>query len=355
MANKSVLYLHIPKNLCIFAHYFAQSMTSASDILYPIEQEFRLFEKSFEKTCHSNQPLLQDIMPYVLSKNGKRLRPQLVLLAAKLCRGVTDKTIDTAVAMEMLHTASLIHDDVVDNSPLRRGSETIHTRWTNKVAVLVGDYLLARVMQLGIQLRNTRILQIIANIGASLSSGELLQLHTKATMWINEEQYYKVIEQKTASLFSACTEAGAESAGATIRQTSALRNFGFHLGMCFQMKDDVLDYSDSEEIGKPSMADIRDGKATLPLLIALQRAPENEKQIIRRKAEELAHTEAKINAEAAEQDVKSFVLRYDGIRYAYQQMQKHKEQAIAELAPFHDSPVKQSLLALLDYSVNRLQ
>jgi len=330
-------------------------MTTEKDIIRPIEQDFREFEKSFEQALHCDQPVLQDVLLYILDKRGKQLRPQLVLLSAKLCRGVTDKTIDTAVALELLHTSSLIHDDVVDSSPLRRGHEAIHIRWTNKVAVLVGDYILAQVIQLIAKVRSARILNIVAGIGASLSSGELLQLHSKATMWITEEQYYRVIEQKTACLFAACTEAGAESSGATMRQVSALREFGLHLGMCFQLKDDVLDYSDSDELGKPCMGDIRDGKATLPLLIALKRAPKDESDSIRELAEALSHNAPHLDAGEAEQTIKSFVLRYEGVRYAYQQMQFHKEKAVEALSAFHDSTCKTSLLRLLDYAINRLQ
>jgi len=330
-------------------------MAIEQDILRPIEQDFLFFQKAFEQALSCDQPVLKDVLQYLLTKRGKQLRPQLVLLAAKLCRGITSKTIDTAVALELLHTSSLIHDDVVDASPMRRGHEAVHIRWTNKVAVLVGDFILARVIQLVAQVRNQRILNIIANIGGALSSGELLQLHANATMWISEEQYYRVIEQKTACLFAACCEAGAESSGATARQVSALRNFGQHLGMCFQLKDDVLDYSDSDELGKPSMGDISDGKATLPLLIALKRAPRIEADSIRQLAESLHHNAPHIDPVEAEQEIKSFVMRYEGVRYAYQQMQVHKQKAVEELNAFHDSSTKQSLLTLLDYAINRLQ
>jgi len=330
-------------------------MAFEQDIIRPIEQDFRDFEKAFEKALVCDQPILKDVLQYLLSKRGKQLRPQLVLLSAKICKGITDKTIDTAVALELLHTSSLIHDDVVDSSPMRRGHDAVHIRWTNKVAVLVGDFILAKVIQLVAGVRNQHILNILAGIGGDLSSGELLQLHANATMWISEEQYYKVIEQKTACLFSACTEAGAESSGATTRQVSALREFGKHLGMCFQMKDDVLDYSDSDELGKPNMGDIRDGKATLPLLIALKRAPKNEAEEIRELAESVSHNAPHIDIYEAEQTIKSFVMRYEGVRYAYQQMQYHKEKAVKTLEIFHDSTIKQSLLRLLDYSINRLQ
>lgn len=330
-------------------------MTIEQEILEPIEQPFRLFERTFKEALQSEQPLLKDVLQYLLSKRGKQLRPQLVLLAAQLCKGITDKTIDTAVALELLHTASLIHDDVVDSSPTRRGHEAIHIRWTNKVAILVGDFILARVMQLIVQVRNARILNIVAGMATSLSSGELLQLHSNATMWISEEQYYRVIEQKTACLFAACMEAGGESSGATMHQSSALREFGQHLGMCFQIKDDILDYSDSDELGKPTMGDIRDGKATLPLLIALQRGSQEECAHIRQLAEDLSHSAPHIDVFQAEQEIKAFVLRYDGVRYAYQQMQKHKEKAIEALAAFHDSAAKKSMILLLNYSINRLK
>jgi len=330
-------------------------MAIEQDILRPIEQDFREFEKAFEKALACEQPVLKDVLQYLLTKRGKQLRPQLVLLSAKLCKGITSKTIDTAVALELLHTSSLIHDDVVDSSPMRRGHDAVHIRWTNKVAVLVGDFILARVIQLIAQVKNQRILNIVAGIGAALSSGELLQLHANTTMWITEEQYFRVIEQKTACLFAACTEAGAESSGATTRQVTALRNFGLHLGLCFQLKDDVLDYSDSDELGKPSMGDIRDGKATLPLLIALKRAPKPEADTIRELSEGISHNAPHIDIIEAEQEIKAFVMRYEGVRYAYQQMQKHKEKAMEALEAFHDSTIKQSLLRLLDYSINRLQ
>jgi len=330
-------------------------MTTEQNILRPIEQDFKVYEKSFEQALQCDQPILKDVLQYLLTKRGKQLRPILTLLSAKLCKGITNKTIDTAVALELLHTSSLIHDDVVDSSPIRRGHEAVHIRWTNKVAVLVGDFILARVIQLIAQVRNARILSIIARLGATLSSGELLQLHANTSMWISEEQYYHVIEQKTAFLFAACTEAGAESSGSTMRQTTALHDFGLHLGMCFQIKDDVLDYSDSDDLGKPTMGDIRDGKATLPLIIALKRAPKEQSDAIRLLAEDLSHNAPHIDICEAEQEIKSFVLRYDGIRYAYQQMQAHKQKAVASLEAFHDSMVKQSLISILDYAINRLQ
>ena len=330
-------------------------MTSPQDIRKVIQSEFRLYEEAFAQSLQTDNRFLAEVLDYIHSKRGKQLRPIMVLLSAALCRGVTDKTLQTAVALELMHTASLIHDDVVDNSPMRRGSESVHAQWTNKIAVLVGDYILTRVIHILAELRNTTILNVVSNMGAALTSGELLQLHSGQSMWISEEQYNKVIEQKTACLFAACSEAGAASTGATMRQMTAMKQFGLHLGMCFQLKDDVLDYSDIEDIGKPTMNDIRDGKATLPLLISLQRAPKEEAEHIREIAEALALKSPHIDPFEVEQEIKSFVLRYEGIRYAHQEMEKHRKKALAALSIFPDNKYKECLVALLGYAISRVK
>jgi octaprenyl-diphosphate synthase len=215
--------------------------------------------------------------------------------------------------------------------------------------------MLAKVISLLSELRNANLLNIVSTMSKSLTEGELLQLHAGDTMWISEKQYDQIIEQKTACLFAACSEAGAASSGATCRQITALRKYGLHLGMCFQLKDDVLDYSDIEDIGKPTMNDIQDGKATLPLLISLQRASKEEAALIRAKAEALASKSADINIFETEQDIKSFVLRYEGIRYAHQKMEQHRKKALEALSIFPDSKYKESLVALLDYAINRMK
>lgn len=330
-------------------------MQSIQNIRRPIAEEFRRFETAFEQALSSDNALLHEVLQYIHSKRGKQLRPQLVLLAAAISRGVTDKTIQTAVALELLHTSTLVHDDVVDSSPTRRGDKAVHEKWTNKIAVLVGDYMLAQVIQIISEVRNIRILNIVAGMGQALSSGELLQLHSGQSMFITEEQYYRVIEQKTARLFSACMEAGAESCAATQRQTTALKEFGMYLGMCFQIKDDIFDFSDSEDIGKPTMNDIRDGKATLPLLISLARAPREESDSIRELCEALASGDTHMDTTDAEQQIKSFVIRYDGVGYAYHKMYEYKKMATDALSVFRDHPAKDSLLALLDYAIYRVK
>jgi octaprenyl-diphosphate synthase len=325
------------------------------DFRNSIQSEFLLFEKAFSTTLSSDNPLIDNVLDYIHAKRGKQLRPILVMLSAAICKGVTDKTINTAVALELLHTASLVHDDVVDNSPTRRGTNAVHAQWTNKIAILVGDYMLAKVIGLLAEIRNTSILSIVSEVGAALSSGELIQLHNGESMWISEEQYLTVIKHKTAHLFAACCEAGAVSSGATAKQSSALRNFGMYLGLCFQLKDDVFDYSDAEDLGKPTMNDLQDGKATLPIIISLQRATKEEANHIKELAEALASKSPHIDQFEAEQEIRSFVLRYNGMRYAYQLMDKYRKKAIEALASFPENKYKESLVALLDYSIQRMK
>lgn len=329
-------------------------MVEISEIRRPVEREFQRYDEAFQSELKHDNPLLHQVLTYILSQRGKQIRPLLVLLSAQICHGVTDKTIQTAVALELIHNASLLHDDVVDNSPTRRGEQSVQQRWTNKIAILTGDYIFARVMELVAQLRNTPILNIFAQMSETLSEGELIELHNNSSMWISEEQYFNIIEKKTACLFAACTESGAQSSCGSMRQTTALREYGTALGMCFQIKDDILDYSDAEELGKPTMQDIQDGKATLPLIISLQRAPKAEAEEIKALAERLAQKDSTLNIYETEQEIKSFVMRYDGIRYAYRRIQEQKDKAIQALSCFHDSSTKNSLLALLDYSINRL-
>ena len=308
-------FLYIPQKSSIFALDF-ENMNALSEIRFPIEDSWRAYERLMEQSLHADNKLQQEVLRHVGSSRGKQLRPLVVLLCAQICDTITDKTLRSAVALELLHTASLIHDDVVDSSDTRRGVEAVHAKWTNKIAVLVGDYMLAKVIGL--------IAEIVSNLGKNLSSGEMVQLHVGQSMWIDEARYLQVIEQKTAQLFQACAEAGAESAGCTPKQRAALREYGKMLGLCFQIKDDIFDYSDLEEIGKPTMSDLRDGKVTLPLIESLRRAPKDEAEEIKAK-------------------------------YAVQQMLAYKKKATEALSVFRDSAEKRSLIALLDFAINRVQ
>lgn len=318
-----------------------------------LPEEWKAFEQAFEQALQNHQETLQEVLQYIHLQRGKQLRPQLVLLSAAISRGVTEKTVSTAVALELLHTATLVHDDVVDHSPLRRGKASIQEQWTNKVAVLVGDYMLAKVIEIVDELRCHSIVHLVAKMGQVLSAGELTQLHTGHSMWINEKQYFDIIRQKTAELFGTCAQAGAESCMATGKQEQALRAFGMNLGMCFQLKDDILDYSDSEELGKPTMSDIRDGKVTLPLIVSLQRATKAEAELIRTQAEALSKKEPVKNPTEIVEDIKSFVLRYQGVQYAHKKMEEYRRKAIEALDFFRESEFKQALLEMLDYAIQR--
>ena len=330
-------------------------MATIATIKQPVETEWKQYERLMEQSLRADNKLQQEVLRYVGSRRGKQLRPLLVLLSAKMCNPITDKTLRSAAALELLHTASLIHDDVVDSSDTRRGAAAVHVKWTNKVAVLIGDYMLAKVIGLIAEVRNIRILEIVSQLGKSLSGGEMVQLHVGQSMWIDEARYFQVIEQKTAQLFQACAETGAESAGCTPRQRAALREYGHLLGLCFQIKDDIFDYSDLEEIGKPTMSDLRDGKVTLPLIEALRRAPKNEAEHIKALGELLAAHSESLDTDKALQEIKAFVLRFKGDEYAVQQMLAYKKKATEALNIFHDSVEKNSLLGLLDFAINRVQ
>ena len=331
-------------------------MTTLADIRRPIEADWKRYEKVLRDSLRADDKVQQKVLDYILARSGKQLRPMVVMLCAQICNPITEKTLRTATALDMLHNASLVHDDVVDNSDTRRGQPAVHAQWTNKVAVLMGDYMLAKVIGLIAEVRNIRILEIVSKLGHNLSSGEMLQLHYGASMWIDEAQYLRIIDRKTAQLFQACAEGGAESAGCTQRQRTALCEYGRLLGLCFQIKDDIFDYSDLEEIGKPTMSDLRDGKVTLPLIIALQRAPQPEAEEIKTKGEKLVAKGYSPEEEARVlEEIKAFVMRFKGDEYAVQQMLAYKKQATEALSVFRDSPEKQSLLALLDYAINRVQ
>lgn len=326
-------------------------MINLEDIVRPIAMDFRTFEDAFAHALFTENTLLREVLQWATAKRGKQLRPTLVLLSAQLCNrggaGINDKTIQAAVALELMHTASLIHDDIIDNSDLRRGQESVWKHWDQKVAVLAGDYILSKAMSLIGNLRNLQIMNIVLNLTSSLSSGELMQLnYTGENIFLSEEESMKITEMKTASLFSACAEVGAVSVGATMKQQTALREYGRHLGICFQLKDDAFDYSESEELGKPTMGDIRDGKLTLPLIISLQRATRTDKQHMH---DLLLHSLSEDDL----QEIKSFVLRYDGLGYTHHKMQEHYNAGLECLSVFREGRLRSSMEELLRYAVVR--
>ena len=313
----------------------------------PIRIEMQLFEKTFGEAVSTDNPLLLSVNDYVLQKSGKQLRPMLVLLAAKLCGEVNQSTIFGALSLELLHTASLIHDDVVDDTLERRGKPSVNARWTNKIAILSGDYILSKSLGCATRTDNLPILKSIANIGMQLSDGELLQLVNAQFSETAEANYFTIIRKKTALLFSTCTEVGGLSVNADEESLTHLRNFGEYLGICFQIKDDIFDYSENLKIGKPTGNDIRDGKVTLPLIYALL----NTQGIERGKV--LSIIEKKDFALENIQFITRFALENGGVEYALERMESFKNKAIEELNGFADSDVKKSLIKCAEYTASR--
>ena len=313
----------------------------------PIKLEMQLFEKTFGEALSTDNPLLLSVNDYVLQKSGKQLRPMLVLLTAKLCGAVNTTTIYGALSLELMHTASLIHDDVVDDTLERRGKPSVNARWTNKIAILSGDYILSKSLGCATKTDNLPILKSIANIGMQLSDGELLQLVNAQFSETAEANYFTIIRKKTALLFSTCTEVGGLSVNADEESLVHLRNFGEYLGICFQIKDDVFDYSENLKIGKPTGNDIRDGKVTLPLIYALLNTQGVERENVLSIIEKKDFTLENI------QFITRFALQNGGVEYALERMESFKNKAIEELNGFADSDVKKSLIKCAEYTASR--
>ena len=322
-------------------------MDSISLIKSPISAELEDFKKHFDTRLSSSNLLLNSVIAHIRQKNGKMMRPILVLLAAKLYNEVRPATLHAAVALELLHTASLVHDDVVDESTERRGQLSVNAIFNNKVAVLTGDYLLATALVEVGMTRNYAILDLVSNLGQDLAEGELLQLSNVSNPEYSEEVYFDVIRKKTAVLFAACMKAGALSVGVDDEKAEYARLFGEYIGLCFQIKDDIFDYYENKEIGKPTGNDMVEGKLTLPALHVLNTVKD-------KTAEEIA---VKIkNGEATPGEIAhliEFTKQNGGIEYASQVMYDYKEKALSLLASLPDTEVKVALAGYLDYVVER--
>ncbi|EKU90915.1 polyprenyl synthetase family protein [Bacteroides oleiciplenus] len=322
-------------------------MDNSSLIKSPIAAELDDFKKLFDTSLTSSNFLLNEVISHIRQKNGKMMRPMLLLLMAKLYGTVCPETLHAAVSLELLHTASLVHDDVVDESTERRGQLSVNAIYNNKVAVLVGDYLLATsLVQVG-KTHNYAIIDVVSRLGQNLSEGELLQLSNVSNLQFSEEIYFDVIRKKTAVLFAACTKAGALSVGVTDEQAEFARLFGEYIGLCFQIKDDIFDYYDSKEIGKPTGNDMLEGKLTLPVLYALNTTKDKAAEEIAMKVKEGTATSDEI-ARLIE-----FAKQQGGIEYATQAMLAYKKKALLLLASLPDSDVKIGLTAYLDYVIDR--
>ena len=322
-------------------------MDRSSLIIAPIIGEMEEFKTLFGSTLSSSNLLLQDVIAHIRQKSGKMMRPMLVLLAAKLLGDVRPATLHAAAALELLHTASLVHDDVVDESTERRGQLSVNAVFNNKVAVLTGDYLLATALLQAASTRHLDIIDLISVLGRELAEGELLQLSNVQNQQFSEEVYFEVIRKKTAMLFAACTQAGALSVGADAAKTETLRKFGEYIGLCFQIKDDIFDYYDSKEIGKPTGNDMLEGKLTLPVLYALNSTHDAEATAIVLRVKSGKATLDEISRLIA------FAKDNGGIEYARQAMRCHRDRALALLDNVSDSDVKTALAAYIDYVVER--
>lgn len=311
-----------------------------------IEVELAAFEGQFKQAVQSEAPLLDRIMRYVVKRKGKQLRPMFVLLCAKLCGTVTEKTYRAASLVEILHTATLVHDDVVDDSLERRGFFSTYALWKAKANVLIGDYLLAKGLLLSLDHGDYRILHILSDAVRKMSEGELLQLEKARSLNIREEIYFEIIRNKTASLLASACAAGAWSACEDDAMTERLRVFGETTGMAFQIKDDLFDYT-QERIGKPTGNDIKEKKLTLPLIFTLQQA----ERPIRQKLIYILKNE---NTQAPRVNwVIDTVKEYGGIDYATEKMNTFKAQAIEQLHQFPNTPIRQGLEDMVRFVTER--
>ena len=322
-------------------------MNSISIIKNPISTELGDFNRLFDSSLSSSNPLLKSVIEHIRQRSGKRMRPMLVLLMGKLFGEVNQSTLHAAAALELLHTASLVHDDVVDESSERRGQLSVNAVFNNKVAGLSGDYLLATALVQVALTRNHDIIDVVSALGQDLAEGELLQLSNVSNLEFSESVYVDVIRKKTAALFAAWTKAGALSVGATDEEVENDRLFGEYIGICFQIKDDIFDYYDSKEIGKPTGNDMHEGKLTLPVLYALNAIHDEEARALALKVKEGSASADEIG------HLVRFTKENGGIEYAEKVMNDYREKAFALLPAEGHADVKQALTAYLNYVVER--
>ena len=315
-------------------------------IKVPIRTEMDLFEDKFRKAMQSKVPLIDRIMHYIVKRKGKQMRPMFVFLSAGMTGGITESTYRAASFIELLHTATLVHDDVVDDSNLRRGFFSINALWKNKIAVLVGDYLLSKGLLLSVEHEEFELLRIVSTAVRKMSEGELLQIEKARKLDITEDVYYEVIRQKTASLIASCCAVGAASVGASAEVVAKAKLLGEKIGMAFQIKDDLFDYGDAE-IGKPTGIDIKEKKMTLPLIYALNHASWSDKRHIINLIKNHSENPRKVT------EVIDFVKKSGGIQYTTEVMKRFVKEANDILFTFPDSAFRQSLHDLVLFSIER--
>lgn len=324
------------------------NMDYLSVIKKPITEELNHFIDLFNTSLEHQDGLLSQVLMFIKQRSGKRMRPMLMLLIAKAFGCVSEVTQHAAIGLELLHTASLVHDDVVDESGERRGQASVNAFYDNKVAVLVGDYILSTALLHVSYTSSDRIVSGLAELGRTLSDGEILQLENISNQTISEEAYYEVIKRKTAALFEACTEIGALSVGASKEDVEQARLFGLHLGMAFQIRDDIFDYYESNDIGKPTGNDMAEGKLTLPVIHAVLSTGNGAMKDLALKVRK-----GEVTPEEVAQLV-AFTKENGGIEYAEAKMREFKNKAIGFIEEkIQDADIKQALNAYLDYVIER--
>jgi len=316
------------------------------DIKAPIAREMDEFEFKFRDSMKTRILLLDRIMNYIVKRKGKQMRPMFVFLSAGSCGNINESTYRGAALIELLHTATLVHDDVVDDANYRRGFFSINALWKNKVAVLVGDFLLSKGLILSVENKDFNLLSIVSKAVKEMSEGELLQIEKSRQLDITEEIYFQIIRQKTASLIASCCAVGASSSGASEEVVESMRAFGEKIGMAFQIKDDLFDYGE-DEIGKPLGIDIKEKKMTLPLIFALSKASWLEKRRIIGIVKNESQKPKKVK------EVIEFVKKSGGIEYAHQTMNKYYDEAMLLLQSLPESMYKNSLRQLVQFTIER--
>ncbi|MBO6296677.1 MAG: polyprenyl synthetase family protein [Prevotella sp.] len=323
-------------------------MNDFSLIRKPISDELKTFANMFDESLSQGEGLLDDALTHIRQRGGKRMRPILTMLIAKCFGDVNDVTQNAALGLELLHTASLVHDDVVDESTERRGQASVNASYNNKVAVLVGDYILSTALQRVSLTKDSVIINALAELGRTLSKGEILQLTNFENDGISEKIYYKIIESKTASLFKCCAEMGAISAHAGEEQIAAAMEFGRIIGIIFQIRDDIFDYYDSKEIGKPTGNDMAEGKITLPAIFALNKTQDKEMLALAKKVKNRSISTDEITVFI------EFTKKNGGIEYAEEVMEKLHAEALSFVDKYvDDSDIANALRSYLDYIIER--
>lgn len=324
-------------------------MKITSRIKLPIENEMTSFEGKFREAMSTQVSLLNRIMHYVVNRKGKQMRPMFVFLIAKMVaedNEVNERTYRGASVIELIHTATLVHDDVVDDSNRRRGFFSINALWKNKIAVLVGDFLLSKGLLLSIDNDDFDLLKIISVAVREMSEGELLQIDKARRLDITEEVYYDIIRKKTATLIAACCAMGAQSVMASEEEVERMRLFGELIGMAFQIKDDLFDYGD-EAIGKPTGIDIKEKKMTLPLIYALNKSDAKNRKWLINSVKNHNTNKRRVK------EIIAYVKEMGGLEYAVDVMKDYQQQAMAILDDYPDSPFKESLQLMVDYVIDR--